>query len=96
MSDAAFLALQGLHAGYGKTAVLNGIDLLLTKGEFVSLLGPNGAGKSTLLRTVFGLTSVLAGAVRFKGADITGAKPGTLPKVARCRNSGRRASAAAA
>lgn len=78
MSEAAFLALHGLHAGYGKTAVLNGVDLSLTKGEFVSLLGPNGAGKSTMLRTVFGLTSVLAGTVRFKGADITGAKPGVI------------------
>lgn len=78
MSDAAFLALQGLHAGYGKTAVLNGVDLQLQKGEFVSLLGPNGAGKSTMLRTIFGLTSVLAGTMRFKGTDITGARPGAI------------------
>ena len=78
MSDDRFFALQGLEAGYGKTPVLNGVDLSLNRGEFVSLLGPNGAGKSTLLRTVFGLTSVLAGAMRFKGENITGAKPGVI------------------
>jgi branched-chain amino acid transport system ATP-binding protein len=78
VSDAAFLELCGLHAGYGRTAVLNGVDLTLARGEFACLLGPNGAGKSTLLRTVFGMATVQGGSMRFKGKDIAGAKSGDI------------------
>ena len=78
MSEAPFLDLRQLHAGYGRTSILNGVDLGLARGEFACLLGPNGAGKSTLLRCIFGLTNVFAGSVQFKGEDISRARPGEI------------------
>ncbi|MGH8765474.1 MAG: ABC transporter ATP-binding protein [Burkholderiales bacterium] len=75
---APFLDVRGLHAGYGRTAVLNGVDLRLDRGEFASLLGPNGAGKSTLLRTLFGMTTVHSGTMRYDGADLVRATSGEI------------------
>jgi branched-chain amino acid transport system ATP-binding protein len=69
------LAVKGLHAGYGKIVVLNGVDMTVGGGEVVALLGPNGAGKTTLLRAVSGLIPWNAGSVRFNGADLRGIGP---------------------
>jgi len=78
VSDNRFLELSGLHAGYGRTAILNGVDLQIDRGQFACLLGPNGAGKSTLLRTLFGMTTVYKGGMIFKGEDLAGRKPGHI------------------
>jgi len=51
----AVLAVRGLETGYGKLAVVHGVDLTVGAGEVVALLGPNGAGKTTLLRAISGL-----------------------------------------
>ncbi|WP_052389435.1 ABC transporter ATP-binding protein [Belnapia moabensis] len=69
------LEVGGLCSGYGKIAVLHGIDLRIGAGEVVSLLGPNGAGKTTLLRAISGLLPPSAGRVRFGGVELTGADP---------------------
>ena len=69
------LEVSKLEAGYGKIAVLHGVDLRVGAGEVVSLLGPNGAGKTTLLRAVSGLLPWSAGGVRFNGRDMVGAGP---------------------
>ena len=74
MNEAA-LATHSLAVGYktGRArshAVLEGIDLELSQGEFVCLLGPNGAGKSTLLRTIGKMQPPLAGSVEIGGRDI--------------------------
>lgn len=69
------LDVQGLHAGYGKIVVLNGVDLAIGAGEVVALLGPNGAGKTTLLRAISGLLPWNAGRVRFDGRDLAGIGP---------------------
>jgi branched-chain amino acid transport system ATP-binding protein len=66
----ALLAVQGLHAGYGATEILRGIDLSVAPGEIVAVLGANGAGKSTLNRTISGLTRAWRGTIRFAGAAI--------------------------
>lgn len=68
------LQVAGLTAGYGKIAVLHGIDITIRAGEAVALLGPNGAGKTTLLRAISGLLPC-AGQVRFDGAEIAGLSP---------------------
>lgn len=47
--------LRGVHAGYGRTMVLHGLDLALYAGEFAALVGDNGAGKSTVARVLAGL-----------------------------------------
>src|SRR6476620_1165915 len=57
--------------------VLDDINLELRAGEIIALLGRSGSGKSTLLRTVAGLIAPSEGSVRYRGAELTGANPGT-------------------
>ena len=66
------LDISNLVAGYGKTEVLHGVSMTVAAGEIVTLVGANGAGKSTTLRSIFGLTDIRGGAIRFKGQNITG------------------------
>ena len=61
------LAVSGLHAGYGATEILRGVDLAVGQGEIVAVLGANGAGKSTLNRTISGVVRPGSGAIRFDG-----------------------------
>ena len=65
------LELERVDAAYGETQVLFDVSLAVGEGEVVALLGANGAGKTTTLRTILGLTPARAGAIRFKGRDIT-------------------------
>ena len=69
------LAVQGLHAYYGESHVLQGIDLDVAGGEAVSLLGRNGAGKTTTIASIAGFLRPRGGTVRVHGADLTGAPP---------------------
>jgi urea ABC transporter ATP-binding protein UrtE len=64
------LKLEGVVAGYGRTTVLNGVDLELGNGEIVAVLGRNGVGKSTMLRAVIGTIRTRGGAILLDGADI--------------------------
>jgi ABC-type branched-subunit amino acid transport system ATPase component len=67
------LALRGIEAGYGKSAVLNGVSLDVGDGELVAVLGPNGSGKSTVAKTVMGMTTLYAGTIEWAGKDIRSA-----------------------
>jgi branched-chain amino acid transport system ATP-binding protein len=69
------LAVQGLHAYYGESHVLQGIDLDVAGGEAVSLIGRNGAGKTTTIAAIAGFLRPRGGSVRVHGADLTGAPP---------------------
>ncbi|MGZ8261190.1 MAG: ATP-binding cassette domain-containing protein, partial [Caldimonas sp.] len=69
------LALSGVHAGYGASEVLFGIDLAVARGEIVGVLGRNGMGKTTLVRAVMGLLRPSAGSVAFAGNEIGGRPP---------------------
>ena len=62
-----------LHAGYGQTRVLHGMDFALEKGAITALLGANGAGKTTTLRALCGLVKT-QGEIRFAGERIDGRK----------------------
>jgi branched-chain amino acid transport system ATP-binding protein len=75
MPASALLAVSGLHAGYGGTEVLRGIDLTVDPGEIVAVLGSNGVGKSTLNRTISGILRATSGAIRFDGVDVGREKP---------------------
>jgi branched-chain amino acid transport system ATP-binding protein len=75
MAASALLAIDGLHAGYGETKVLRGIDLAIDQGEIVAVLGSNGVGKSTLNRTISGIVRARAGSIRFDGAAIERESP---------------------
>src|SRR3954451_3186221 len=78
MSTSAPLDVNGLHAGYGETNVLRGIDLSVAPGEIVAVLGSNGVGKSTLNRTLSGILRPREGAIRFDNAEVTREKPSSI------------------
>jgi branched-chain amino acid transport system ATP-binding protein len=61
----ALLDLAGVGSGYGDVPVLEGVTLAVGAEEIVAVVGANGAGKSTLLRTIAGLLTCTAGAIRF-------------------------------
>ena len=69
------LAVEDLHAHYGKSHILHGVSLAVGAGEIVCLLGRNGVGKSTTLKSVMGLVAPSRGRVSFKGAPIAGMPP---------------------
>jgi thiamine transport system ATP-binding protein len=65
------LALHGLTVAFGDRTVLDGLDLVVGRGERVAVLGPSGCGKSTLLRTIAGLQAPVDGLVMLDGDDVT-------------------------
>ena len=65
------LQLQGLHAYYGKSHILHGVDMRIGEGEIVSLLGRNGSGRSTTVKTIMGLVHG-EGSVKFRDTEILG------------------------
>jgi branched-chain amino acid transport system ATP-binding protein len=76
--DVPLLVVEGLHAGYGATEVLRGIDLEVASGEIVAVLGSNGAGKSTLNRAISGVVRARGGAIRFDDAVVTNHRPSAI------------------
>jgi branched-chain amino acid transport system ATP-binding protein len=72
------LAVSGLHAGYGATEILRGVDLTVGQGEIIAVLGANGAGKSTLNRTISGVMRPTRGSIRFADATIEREKPSAI------------------
>jgi branched-chain amino acid transport system ATP-binding protein len=71
MSD-ALLCVEGLHAHYGKSHVLQGVTLEVGRGEVVSLLGRNGSGRSTTLKALMGLVPPSAGSIRLSQRQLVG------------------------
>ncbi len=69
----ALLEIKGLHAYYGKSHVLHGVDLTVGQGEIVSLLGRNGVGRSTTVKAAMGQVAA-QGSIRFKGSELIGMK----------------------
>lgn len=74
------LELRGLRAFYGRTCVLNGIDLDVHQGEAVALLGANGAAKTTTLRAISRLVRT-EGAIRVQGEDVVAARPDRIARL---------------
>src|ERR1700740_1369096 len=71
----AFLELQSLERDFGTTKALDGIEISLGEGEFLSLLGPSGCGKTTALRLVAGFDRPDAGQIVVDGRDVTRVSP---------------------
>ena len=72
MPDSApreMLRIAGLHAFYGESHILHGIDLTVGEGEVVTLLGRNGAGRSTILKSITGLVGRRAGSITVNGVE---------------------------
>jgi len=74
------LDVANLHAYYGQSHILHGVDLDVAEGEIVSLLGRNGFGRSTTCKAIMGLVAA-QGTIRFRDKDIAGLRP---DQVAHC------------
>jgi branched-chain amino acid transport system ATP-binding protein len=69
---AALLSVSALHAYYGESHVLHGVDCHVDRGEVVTLLGRNGAGRTTTLRALLGLVGARSGSVLIDGRETIG------------------------
>ena len=68
-SEELILDARGIHAWYGSSHVLHGVDIQIHRGQTVGLLGRNGMGKTTLIRTLMGLLPARRGQVLLDGQD---------------------------
>ena len=66
------LTIEGLHASYGGSLILQGVDLSIEHGEIKAIMGRNGMGKTTLLKTIMGLLPPLSGKILLEGHPIQG------------------------
>ncbi|MFO1079277.1 MAG: ABC transporter ATP-binding protein [Reyranellaceae bacterium] len=66
------LKIAGLHAWYGESHILHGVDFEVGRGELVTLLGRNGVGKTTTLRSIMGIVGKRSGSIAFEGRETVG------------------------
>ncbi|WP_166266976.1 ABC transporter ATP-binding protein [Marinobacter caseinilyticus] len=64
------LRIENLHAWYGESHILHGIDLTVHKGEVITLLGRNGSGRTTTLKAILGLVGRRTGSIRLSGTEV--------------------------
>lgn len=69
--DSLMLKVRDLHAYYGESHILQGMNFEVPDGKVVTLLGRNGAGKSTTMKAIMGIVSRRSGLVQFQGANLT-------------------------
>lgn len=72
MSATEYLRVTDLHAFYGESHILHGMDFRVNRGECVTLLGRNGAGRTTTLKAILGLTGRRTGSVMLNGREVIG------------------------
>jgi branched-chain amino acid transport system ATP-binding protein len=70
MAGGMLLEVRDLHAWYGESHILHGVDFEVRQGEVVTLLGRNGAGKTTTLKSVMGMVPRRQGSVRYEGSEL--------------------------
>jgi branched-chain amino acid transport system ATP-binding protein len=66
------IELREVHKRFGKTQIINGVDLAVAQGERHAIIGPNGAGKSTLFNLISGRYPLTSGSILLNGEDVTG------------------------
>jgi branched-chain amino acid transport system ATP-binding protein len=66
------LEIRDLHAYYGESHILHGVNLSVQQGEVVTLLGRNGAGRTTTLKSILGLVGERRGSIRIRGTEVLG------------------------
>ena len=64
-----FLEIRDLHAWYGESHVLHGVNFTVHEGEVITLLGRNGAGRTSTMRAIMGLTGSRKGSIRIRGTE---------------------------
>jgi branched-chain amino acid transport system ATP-binding protein len=80
MTGEPVVEVRGLHAFYGASHILHGIDLMVGRGESLSLMGRNGMGKTTTIRSIFGLVPSRRGEIRIHGEDVSGQAPENISR----------------
>ena len=78
------LALDNVHAHYGKSHVLQGVGFEVGDGELVTLLGRNGAGKTTTLKSIVGVVPPTSGSISFAGKPVYGLAPHVIANQGVC------------
>ena len=63
------LKIEKLHAWYGESHILHGVNLTVNQGEVVTLLGRNGAGRTTTMRAIMSLTGTRKGSIKISGEE---------------------------
>jgi len=81
MAANELLRIENLHAWYGESHVLHGVDLSVNEGEVVSLLGRNGAGRTTTMRAIMGLTGARKGSIRIRGEETVKMPPHRIARL---------------
>jgi len=71
----AEISIRNVAKTYGKTRIMEGVNLEIRNGEFVVILGPSGCGKSTLLRLIAGLEEVTGGEIAIAGQVVDQLEP---------------------
>ncbi|MBV8188585.1 MAG: ABC transporter ATP-binding protein [Alphaproteobacteria bacterium] len=74
------LKVAGLHAWYGESHILHGVDFQVGRGELVTLLGRNGVGKTTTLRSIMGIVEKRTGSIDFAGRETVGQPSDTIAR----------------
>ena len=82
----AALELAGVHKSFGKTAIINGVDLAIRKGERHAIIGPNGAGKSTLFNLISGRFPLTSGTISLNGQMLGGLTPENINRLGLARS----------
>ena len=75
------LNLDDVHVYYGKSYILQGVDLEVKKGEILAILGRNGVGKTTTLRSIMGLAPPSQGRIGFEGRELTALPSHRIPRL---------------
>jgi branched-chain amino acid transport system ATP-binding protein len=75
------LRVSGLHAWYGESHILHGVDFSVSEGEVVTLLGRNGAGRTTTLKALLGLVGARRGSVLIDGRETIGLAPHRIARL---------------
>jgi branched-chain amino acid transport system ATP-binding protein len=69
-AEVEYLRVTGLHAFYGESHILHGMDFTVNRGELVTLLGRNGAGRTTTLKAILGLVGRRSGSIMVNGREV--------------------------
>lgn len=76
-----FLRVSNLHAWYGESHILHGVDLSVNRGEVVTLLGRNGAGRTTTIKSIVGLVDRRTGSVTVNGREVIAMPPHQIARL---------------
>jgi branched-chain amino acid transport system ATP-binding protein len=81
MTGIEFLRLTDVHAFYGESHILHGVDLTVNRGEVVTLLGRNGAGRTTTLKSILGLVGKRSGSIMINGREAVKMPPHRIARL---------------